>query len=86
MRQLCAVREGQTWRVRDSSESGVPAPSSPTPLDEYGRPLLPLSAAAADKQFAGPGERRPTFDAVAEEFSAALVPVMAHATRQDPKF
>ena len=79
-------REGQAWRARDSTETGLAASSSPTPLDEYGRPLLPLSAAAADKQFAGPGERRPTFDTVAEEFSAALVPVMAHAGRQDPKF
>lgn len=62
--------------VAHPSEGGAPGPSS-TPLDEFGRPLIPLSAAAMDKHFAGPGERRAAFETITEGFSNALVPVMA---------
>eukprot|EP01048_Picozoa_sp_COSAG05_P022340 COSAG05_NODE_4435_length_1517_cov_2.189704_1_plen_87_part_10 len=40
------IPQGSTWRVKEDGEGGT----AMTPLDEFGRPLMQLSVAAAEKQ------------------------------------
>ena len=47
-----SIPHGSTWRIKEDGEGGT---ATMTPLDEFGRPMMQLTAAAADKNFAGPG-------------------------------